>query len=191
MFQKDEYYILIIGLDNAGKTTLLEQIKRKYSSDYRGIPFEKITTTVGLNIGKVELSGVKLLFWDLGGQEDLQSLWDKYYEECHGLIFVIDSVDEKRLGLSCKVFSRMLQNPDLESVPLLVFLNKQDSQNALTVENLKNAFKDVSSQIGRRDCTVQPLSALDGDGVENGIDWMVRCVKRNVYRPAHTKYELA
>lgn len=191
MFQKDEFNILIVGLDNAGKTTFLEQIKRKYSSNYRGIPFEKITSTVGLNIGKIELSGVKLLFWDLGGQDDLQSLWDKYYEECHGLIYVVDSVDEQRLDLSCKVISHVLQSSDLESVPLLILLNKQDSKDAIAVENVKNAFKDISSQIGRRDCSVQPVSALDGDGVENGIDWMVRCVKRNIYRPAHTKYELA
>lgn len=191
IFQKNEYNILIVGLDNAGKTTLLEQIKRKYSSDYQGIPFEKITSTVGLNIGKIELSGVKLLFWDLGGEDDLQSLWDKYYEECHGLIFVVDSVDAQRFDLSCKVISHVLQNPDLQSVPLLVLLNKQDSQSALAVENVKNAFKDISTHIGRRDCSVQPVSALNGDGVENGIDWMVRCVKRNIYRPAHTKYELA
>lgn len=191
MFQKEEYYILIIGLDNVGKTTLLEQIKRKFNSDYRGIPFEKITNTVGLNIGKIEVSGVRLLFWDLGGHEDLQSLWDKYYEECHGLIYIVDSVDKQRLDVASTVFSHVLQSSDLQNVPLLVLFNKQDSQNALSVEDIKDTFKDVTPYIGRRDCTVQPVSALEGDGVENGIDWLVRCVKRNIYRPAHTKYELA
>jgi ADP-ribosylation factor related protein 1 len=37
----------------------------------------KITTTVGLNIGKIDIAGIRLNFWDLGGQEELQSLWDK------------------------------------------------------------------------------------------------------------------
>ncbi|CAB3982638.1 ADP-ribosylation factor-related 1 [Paramuricea clavata] len=162
MFQKEEYYILILGLDNVGKTTLLEQIKRKFNSDYRGIPFEKITNTVGLNIGKIEVSGVRLLFWDLGGHEDLQSLWDKYYEECHGLIYIVDSVDKQRLDVASAVFSHVLQSSDLQNVPLLVLFNKQDSQNALSVEDIKDAFKDVTPYIGRRDCTVQPVSALEG-----------------------------
>ncbi|XP_046858397.1 ADP-ribosylation factor-related protein 1-like [Xenia sp. Carnegie-2017] len=186
-FSKDEYYILILGLDNAGKTTLLEHIKRKFNEDYKGVAFEKITNTVGLNIGKIEVSGIKLLFWDLGGDNDLQSLWDKYYEECHGLIYVVDSVDQQRLHESAKVFSSVLQNENLQNVPLLVYFNKQDSQNAISVEDIKDSFKDVTPYIGRRDCTVLPVSAIEGDGVENGINWMVRCVKRNIYRPAHTK----
>ncbi|XP_076973610.1 ADP-ribosylation factor-related protein 1 isoform X2 [Tamandua tetradactyla] len=60
----------------------------------------KITTTVGLNIGTVDVGKARLMFWDLGGQEELQSLWDKYYAECHGVIYVVDSTDEERLAES-------------------------------------------------------------------------------------------
>lgn len=101
LVQKDEYCILILGLDNAGKTvrmpplfrdmqsfrldillilysqTYLEAAKTKLSKNYKGIHPTKITTTVGLNIGKIVVGGVQLNFWDLGGQEELQSLWDK------------------------------------------------------------------------------------------------------------------
>ena len=77
MFQKDEYCILILGLDNAGKTTFLEQSKTRFNKNYKGMSLSKITTTVGLNIGTVDVGKARLMFWDLGGQEELQSLWDK------------------------------------------------------------------------------------------------------------------
>lgn len=104
MFQKDEYCILILGLDNAGKTTFLEQSKTRFNKNYKGMSLSKITTTVGLNIGTVDVGKARLMFWDLGGQEELQSLWDKYYAECHGVIYVIDSTDEERLSESKEAF---------------------------------------------------------------------------------------
>uniref|UniRef100_A0A9L0JU03 ARF related protein 1 n=1 Tax=Equus asinus TaxID=9793 RepID=A0A9L0JU03_EQUAS len=110
MFQKDEYCILILGLDNAGKTTFLEQSKTRFNKNYKGMSLSKITTTVGLNIGTVDVGKSRLLFWDLGGQEELQSLWDKYYAECHGVIYVIDSTDEERLSESKQAFDLSL-NP--------------------------------------------------------------------------------
>ncbi|KYM93620.1 PREDICTED: ADP-ribosylation factor-related protein 1-like [Cyphomyrmex costatus] len=77
LMQKDEYFILILGLDNAGKTTYLDAAKTKFTKNYKGMNPNKITTTVGLNIGKIDIAGVSFNFWDLGGQEELQSLWDK------------------------------------------------------------------------------------------------------------------
>uniref|UniRef100_H2YMM1 ADP-ribosylation factor-related protein 1 n=1 Tax=Ciona savignyi TaxID=51511 RepID=H2YMM1_CIOSA len=76
-FQKDEFCILILGLDNAGKTTFLEQTKTNFNKNNKGINLNKITATVGLNIGKIDIAGSRLMFWDLGGQEELQSLWDE------------------------------------------------------------------------------------------------------------------
>ncbi|XP_067904330.1 ADP-ribosylation factor-related protein 1 isoform X2 [Heterodontus francisci] len=126
MFQKDEYCILILGLDNAGKTTFLEQTKTKFSKNYKGMNLSKITTTVGLNIGTIDVGSTRLMFWDLGGQEELQSLWDKYYAESHGVIYVIDSTDEERLSESKIAFEKMIASEVLEGVPLLVLANKQD-----------------------------------------------------------------
>ncbi|XP_021501776.1 ADP-ribosylation factor-related protein 1 isoform X2 [Meriones unguiculatus] len=110
MFQKDEYCILILGLDNAGKTTFLEQSKTRFNKNYKGMSLSKITTTVGLNIGTVDVGKARLMFWDLGGQEELQSLWDKYYAECHGVIYVIDSTDEERLSESKEAFEPAVVN---------------------------------------------------------------------------------
>uniref|UniRef100_A0A8D1NPJ4 ARF related protein 1 n=1 Tax=Sus scrofa TaxID=9823 RepID=A0A8D1NPJ4_PIG len=120
MFQKDEYCILILGLDNAGKTTFLEQSKTRFNKNYKGMSLSKITTTVGLNIGTVDVGKARLMFWDLGGQEELQSLWDKYYAECHGVIYVIDSTDEERLCESKCAFEKMVTSEALDGVPILV-----------------------------------------------------------------------
>ena len=79
MTEKEEYFVLILGLDNADKTTFLESAKTKLTPNYKGVNLNKITTTVGMNLGKIDVNGVRLNFWDLGGQEELQSLWDKYY----------------------------------------------------------------------------------------------------------------
>nr|XP_008994524.1 ADP-ribosylation factor-related protein 1 isoform X3 [Callithrix jacchus] len=131
MFQKDEYCILILGLDNAGKTTFLEQSKTRFNKNYKGMSLSKITTTVGLNIGTVDVGKARLMFWDLGGQEELQSLWDKYYAECHGVIYVIDSTDEERLAESKQAFEKVVTSEALCGVPILVLANKQDVEGPL------------------------------------------------------------
>lgn len=84
--------------------TYLEAAKTKFTRNYKGMNPKYITTTVGLNIGKIDIYGVRLNFWDLGGQSELQSLWDKYYQESHGVIYVIDSNDRSRMDESKTVF---------------------------------------------------------------------------------------
>nr|XP_042703306.1 ADP-ribosylation factor-related protein 1 isoform X1 [Chrysemys picta bellii] len=126
MFRRDEYCILILGLDNAGKTTFLEQTKTRFNRTYKGMSLSKITTTVGLNIGTIDVGKARLMFWDLGGQDELQSLWDKYYAESHGVIYVIDSTDEERLSESKRAFEKVVTSEALEGVPILVLANKQD-----------------------------------------------------------------
>ncbi|XP_054836728.1 ADP-ribosylation factor-related protein 1 isoform X1 [Eublepharis macularius] len=137
MFRRDEYCILILGLDNAGKTTFLEQTKTRFSKNYKGMSLSKITTTVGLNIGTIDVGKARLMFWDLGGQEELQSLWDKYYAESHGVIYVIDSTDEERLSESKRAFEKMITSEVLEGVPLLVLANKQDVEGLTYLSNAK------------------------------------------------------
>uniref|UniRef100_A0A672YAQ7 ADP-ribosylation factor-related protein 1 n=1 Tax=Sphaeramia orbicularis TaxID=375764 RepID=A0A672YAQ7_9TELE len=171
MFQKDEYCVLILGLDNAGKTTFLEQTKTKF---------------MGLNIGTIDVGKARLMFW-IWEVDELQSLWDKYYAESHGVIYVIDSTDEERLSESKEAFEKMISSETLEGVPLLVLANKQDVPNCLSVPDIKTAFSDCAPKIGKRDCLVQPCTALTGDGVNEGIEWMVKCVVRNIHRPPMQK----
>eukprot|EP00914_Ancora_sagittata_P028319 GHVO01055793.1.p1 GENE.GHVO01055793.1~~GHVO01055793.1.p1 ORF type:complete len:203 (+),score=31.24 GHVO01055793.1:156-764(+) len=188
MFQKEEYFVLILGLDNAGKTTYLEQTKTKFSRNYKGMNLSKITTTVGLNIGKIDIGNVRLNFWDLGGQEELQALWDKYYAESHAVVFMIDSSDKERIQESKEAFDKMLGNETLCGVPLLLLANKQDLSGCMSVSDIKTDFKGSAHKIGHRDCSVMGTSALNGDGVGEGIQWIVDSVKRNsIARPPTQK----
>lgn len=147
-FQKDEYCILTLGLDNAGKTTFLEQSKTQFSKNYKGMSLSKITT-VGLNIGTMDVGKAQLMFWDLGGQEEVQSLWDKDYVECHSVIYVIDSTDEERLSESKRAFEKMVTSEALDGVSILVLANKQDMETCLSILNIKIAFSDCTSKISR------------------------------------------
>lgn len=91
------------GVDHAGKTTVLEHMKALFQHIEPLAP-EKIPPTVGLNIGRMEVGRVKLIFWDLGGQLGLRSIWEKYFAEVHGLIYVIDAADEHRFDESRSIF---------------------------------------------------------------------------------------
>jgi ADP-ribosylation factor related protein 1 len=90
-------------VDHAGKTTVLEQMKGLFTKVEPLAP-DKIPPTVGLNIGRMEVGRVKLIFWDLGGQTGLRGIWEKYYAEVHGLVYVIDASDEKRFEESRSIF---------------------------------------------------------------------------------------
>lgn len=185
VIEKDEYCVLILGLDNAGKTTFLEAAKTKFKKNYKPMHHSKITTTVGLNIGQIDVSGIRMNFWDLGGQKELQCLWDKYYAESHGVIYIIDSSDREHIPASKETFDRVISSESLAGVPLLVLANKQDVAECMGVREVKPVFNRNAHLIGRRDCMVMPVSALTGDGVEEGIRWLAECVKRNCdLRPA-------
>ncbi|XP_067678988.1 ADP-ribosylation factor-related protein 1-like [Haliotis asinina] len=188
LFQKDEYFVLILGLDNAGKTTYLEQTKTKFNRNYQGMNLSKITSTVGLNIGKIDLGKVRLNFWDLGGQEELQSLWDKYYAESHAVIYIVDSSDAERIEESKSAFDKMITNNTLAGVPLMLLANKQDLDGCVNVADMRTIFSPSQELIGHRDLLVSGVSALKGDGVNEGIHWLVESIKKNsIQRPPTLK----
>ena len=107
MTRKEELHILIIGLDKAGKTTMLERLKSLYT-DYSGLDPAQILPTVGLNIARFEAHNTPLVFWDLGGQAQLRSIWEKYFAESHAVVFVVDSTNEDRLAEAKIVMDKAL-----------------------------------------------------------------------------------
>eukprot|EP00128_Syssomonas_multiformis_P017393 Colp12_sorted_trinity150504_noHs@27668 len=188
LFRKNEFYVLIVGLDNGGKTTLLEKIKSLFNKNYKPLPRSKITSTVGLNVGKVDVGRVVLMFWDVGGQQELHSIWEKYFNECHAIIYVVDPCDQERLELSREVFERVVSDQSLKGVPLLVWVNKQDAEQRLSIDEVKHVFNKSAHMIGSRDCHVSGTSGVIGDGIKEGIEWIVSRVERNaVNRPPRSE----
>ncbi|KAF9490660.1 P-loop containing nucleoside triphosphate hydrolase protein [Pleurotus eryngii] len=139
--RKEEFTVLIIGLDGAGKTTFLEHIKTLYN-DVPGLTPDKIAPTVGQNTGKITLPSTILQFWDLGGQRGIRNIWHRYYDDCHAVVYVIDADDRERLSEGWEVFDSVLSSPQILGVPLLLLANKQDSPHSLSVEEIRHDYED-------------------------------------------------
>lgn len=126
-FTKPALRILVLGIDNAGKTTTLEWIKS--SQGQKTLTADQIVPTVGLNLARVDTSGSVVYFWDLGGQKSLRTLWNRFYEECHAVLYVIDISDTPdRLDETIQVLKQILSSLDhLEKpLPVVLLLNKVD-----------------------------------------------------------------
>jgi ADP-ribosylation factor related protein 1 len=108
-FRKRCYSLLIVGLDNAGKTTCLEQWKAMYLKRKPGAKLPNIVPTVGLNIAQFDAMDHKLTIWDLGGQGGLRVIWDKYFKGANAIIYVLDASDSARL-IEAKRELRMFKN---------------------------------------------------------------------------------
>ncbi|ETV91693.1 hypothetical protein H310_13763 [Aphanomyces invadans] len=176
LFSKAEVHLLIIGLDYAGKTTLLEQLKTMFGKK-AGIPLDKIPPTVGLNIAKVDISRTNVIFWDLGGQERLRAIWSKYYNESHGVVFVVDSSDTARFDEAKAALASMLAHPELSDVPVLVLANKSDLDASMGTAEL-TARLELNRLAEAHPWTLRPISALTTDGIADAVTWFVSAVKQ-------------
>ncbi|KAL6092435.1 hypothetical protein STEG23_037286, partial [Scotinomys teguina] len=128
IFGKKQMRILMVGLDAAGKTTILYKLKLG----------EIVTTipTIGFNVETVEYKNICFTVWDVGGQDKIRPLWRHYFQNTQGLIFVVDSNDRERVQESADELQKMLQEDELRDAVLLVFANKQDMPNAMPVSEL-------------------------------------------------------
>ncbi|KAJ8249803.1 hypothetical protein COCON_G00230190 [Conger conger] len=162
LFGKKQMRILMVGLDAAGKTTILYKLKLG----------EIVTTipTIGFNVETVEYKNICFTVWDVGGQDKIRPLWRHYFQNTQGLIFVVDSNDRERVAESADELQKMLQEDELREAILLVFANKQDLPNAMTVEELtdKLGLRSLRS----RNWFVQATCATQGNGLYDGLDWL-------------------
>jgi len=172
LMRKDEFSIVILGLDAAGKTTFLEKVKSTFS-DTPGLPPDKIHATIGQNIGRITLSSSVLQFWDLGGQKELRTLWPKYYSDCHAVCFVVDSTAPTRMEECWEVFDGIVADRRVEGVPTLVLANKQDAPNAIPIESIKEIFNKHVDKMNVSEAAVMPISALKGEGIVQAVNWLL------------------
>ncbi|KAJ5068266.1 adp-ribosylation factor-related protein [Anaeramoeba ignava] len=198
MFKTPEYYILILGLENSGKTTLLEKIKNIYNKEEE-TPHNLIFPTVGLNIGRIQIGGNKFIFWDLGGEKGLRNIWKSYYSSTNAIIFVIDSStqnimkstenenenknknknmniqNEKNVQNQLKeireIFAQLMEEKDLDDIPFLVLANKQDLGNCLSPNEIEECLFDLLPIGGTFKFVA--ISSYTGQGMKEGIDWLI------------------
>ncbi|XP_011626993.1 ADP-ribosylation factor-related protein 1 isoform X2 [Amborella trichopoda] len=157
-------------------STLLEKLKSMYSN-LEGLPPDRIVPTVGLNIGRIEAEKTKLVFWDLGGQAGLRTIWEKYYEEAHAVIFVIDAACPHRFEDSKSALEKILRHTDLQGAPLLILANKQDLSGAVSAEEVAR-YLDLK-ELDERSHVFLAVSAYDGLGIRDAIEWSVNEMERS------------
>ena len=116
LFEKREARILMLGLDAAGKTTIL--FKLKLGEVVSSVP------TIGFNVETVEFKNCKFNVWDVGGQDKIRGMWRHYYQNTEGLIYVVDSSDKARLNIAKEELHKMLAEEELKDTVLLVLANK-------------------------------------------------------------------
>ncbi|EGC29886.1 ADP-ribosylation factor 1 [Dictyostelium purpureum] len=161
-FGKKDMRILMVGLDAAGKTTILYKLKLG----------EIVTTipTIGFNVETVEFKNINFTVWDVGGQDKIRPLWRHYFQNTQGLIFVVDSNDRERIQEACDELQKMLNEDELRDAVLLVFCNKQDLPNAMSVAEVTDKLN--LHALRQRKWYIQSTCATSGDGLYEGLDWL-------------------
>jgi len=162
LFSKKDMRILMVGLDAAGKTTILYKLKLG----------EIVTTipTIGFNVETVEYKNINFTVWDVGGQDKIRPLWRHYFQNTQGLIFVVDSNDRERVSEAHDELNKMLNEDELRDAAVLVFANKQDLPNAMSVAEITDKLGLHS--LRSRKWYIQSTCATSGDGLYEGLDWL-------------------
>ncbi|NXE52441.1 ARL14 protein, partial [Casuarius casuarius] len=169
--------ILMLGLDSAGKSTLL--YKLKYNDVFLTIP------TIGFNVDMIETEkDFALTFWDVGGQQEMRRLWCNFLENADGLLYVVDSSDKQRLEESKKEFELILKNEFIKSVPVVLLANKQDLPGAVNAEEVTRRF-NMKKHCSDRNWYVQPCCAITGEGLSEALQKLTVFAK-NHRRPKDT-----
>ena len=158
-----EARILVLGLDNSGKTTILKRLSDEEISS--------IMPTQGFNVKSLVQNGLTLNVWDIGGQKSIRPYWRNYLERTDALVYVIDSSDEKRMEETGIELDQLMAEDKLDDVPVLIFANKQDLISAHSAEEISEGLNLVS--INNRPWHIQPCSAKSGEGLKDGMEWIM------------------
>ncbi|XP_022750356.1 ADP-ribosylation factor 3-like [Durio zibethinus] len=167
LFGNTEARILVLGLDNAGKTTIL----------YRLQMGEVVSTipTIGFNVETVEYNNIKFQVWDLGGQTSIRPYWRCYFPNTQAIIYVVDSSDTDRIGIAKEEFHAILEEDELKGAIALIFANKQDLPGALDAAAVTEALE--LHKIKNRQWAIFKTCAIKGEGLFEGLDWLCNALK--------------
>ncbi|KAM6439249.1 ADP-ribosylation factor-like protein 13B [Rhynochetos jubatus] len=167
--------LMMVGLDNAGKTATVRGIQGESPED--------VAPTVGFSKIHFQQGRFEVTLFDLGGGKQIRSIWRNYYAESHGVVFVVDSSDVGRMEETKETMVELLSNPKMSGKPMLVLANKQDREEALpeadvidclSLEKIVNEYKCL--------CQIEPCSATMGCGkkmdksIKKGLRWLLRAI---------------
>ncbi|CAL8279596.1 unnamed protein product [Lota lota] len=167
-----EVRVLVLGLDNAGKSSLLYKLKQ--NKCVATVP------TIGFNVEMVEAKrgkkNIALTVWDVGGQRNMRQYWTSFHQDAAAVVFVVDSSDLDRLDEARRELVHTLKSEHLLGIPVVVLANKQDAVGALTVTELTERL-NFPKMCSDRDWFIQPCSAATGFGLEEGFRRVAQLLK--------------
>ncbi|CEH14604.1 gtp-binding protein [Ceraceosorus bombacis] len=163
---------LFLGLDNSGKSTIVRSLLGESTDD--------VSPTLGFDIRSIVHLGYTLNIWDIGGQKSLRPYWRNYFERTDALIWVVDSGDRQRLDDAKQELRSVVGEERLAGASILIFANKQDISGSLSAQEISASLtlQDLSKTHSWR---IQPCSAITGQGLQEGIDWLVKDVGQRMY----------
>lgn len=163
--------ILMLGLDNAGKTTIVKKIMNEDVSS--------VSPTLGFIIKTVDYDGYKLNIWDVGGQKTLRTYWKNYFEKTDTLIWVVDATDRERIDDCRRELEGLLLEERLTGASLLVFKNKSDVPGSMTEGEVRQGLQLDSKKTHK--WTIMACSAMTGMNLQEGLQWVVQDAKDRLF----------
>eukprot|EP01118_Nematostelium_gracile_P017179 TRINITY_DN7255_c0_g1_i1.p1 TRINITY_DN7255_c0_g1~~TRINITY_DN7255_c0_g1_i1.p1 ORF type:complete len:184 (+),score=39.28 TRINITY_DN7255_c0_g1_i1:50-601(+) len=163
-FWKKKATILLLGLDNAGKTTLL--YKLKYGSIRLVIPTQRA------QLEELTVGNVTFRAWDIGGHIQVRSLWKDYFFEADAVIFLVDTADRERITESKQELQALLNDTNLSKSIFLILGNKTDLDDALSYKELIEGLELQSILTERENVKLFQCSLVEGTGYDQGFKWL-------------------
>uniref|UniRef100_A0A3B5MGF9 ADP-ribosylation factor-like 13b n=1 Tax=Xiphophorus couchianus TaxID=32473 RepID=A0A3B5MGF9_9TELE len=170
--------LVMVGLDNAGKTAAVRGIQGENPQD--------VAPTVGFSKVDLKQGKFEVTIFDLGGGKRIRDIWKNYYSESHGVVFVVDSSDVQRIQETKETMAQVLQHPRIAGKPVLVLANKQDLEGALAeADIIENLSLEKLVNENKCLCQIEPCSAILGCGkkvdksIKKGLTWLLSNIAKD------------
>lgn len=168
--------IAVVGMGQSGKSSIVNMLQGDFATKSRPTNgFRPITLMLGTD--------TKVRFYDLGGGDKIRNIWDQYFHDVHGVLYVFDASisNELELQKSIDLFQSTIQNKHLMGKPLAVLANKMDVSGAMSVDSISSVLG--LDGLGRAFGSVGVSIVPEGDeptvdvGVESGVEWLLETVQ--------------
>ena len=170
--KKESVKIVCCGLDNSGKSTIINHLKPKKERETNVVP------TVGYSQESFDYDKLNFTAFDMSGQGKYRNLWESFYGEVDGVIFVVDSADRVRIAVAEDELTILLKEIKDRPIPILFFANKQDLANSLSSSEVSEALK--LHIINNKSWTIVSSNALSGEGIGDGVKWLSEEIRKKL-----------